>query len=50
MMTMLIRGGRLVDPASSVDAHLDVMIVDGRVAQIGAQLLPADGMDVVEGI
>ena len=33
---LLIRGGRLVDPGSGVDATLDVLIREGRVAAVGA--------------
>ena len=48
MTKILIRGGRVVDPAAGVDANLDVLIADGRIVQIGAELLEADGADVVE--
>ncbi|HXH27700.1 MAG TPA: amidohydrolase family protein, partial [Candidatus Polarisedimenticolia bacterium] len=30
---MLLKGGRLVDPASGIDARLDLLIVDGRIAE-----------------
>jgi len=33
---ILIRGGRVIDPASNLDADLDVLLVDGRVAEIRA--------------
>jgi dihydroorotase len=46
-MTMLIRGGRVVDPASGRDGRLDVLIENGRVARIGRDL-PVDGAQVVE--
>ncbi len=45
---VLIRGGRLLDPAAGVDAALDVRIVNGRVAEVAANLKPADGEAVVE--
>ena len=35
---VLIRGGRVVDPGSGVDATLDVLIRDGRVAALGADI------------
>ncbi|MCY3920515.1 MAG: dihydroorotase [Chloroflexi bacterium] len=35
---LLIRGGRLIDPGSGVDAMLDVLIREGRVAAVGADL------------
>ena len=32
---MLIRGGRVIDPASGFDAISDVLLAEGRVAAIG---------------
>ena len=34
MSTLLIRGGHLIDPAAGVDALMDVVLRDGRVAEI----------------
>jgi dihydroorotase len=34
--SLLIRGGRVIDPASKVDAVLDVLLRDGRVSDIAA--------------
>lgn len=34
-MKTLIRGGRVVDPANGVDATLDVLIEEGKIAQVG---------------
>ncbi|HEX9900069.1 MAG TPA: dihydroorotase [Candidatus Methylomirabilis sp.] len=34
-MRILIEGGRVVDPANTVDAVLDVLIEDGRIAAVG---------------
>jgi dihydroorotase len=36
--TILIRGGRVIDPASGTDAIADVAIKDGRIAAIGRNL------------
>lgn len=35
---MLLRGGRLIDPASEVDAPLDVRVEDGEIAEVGEGL------------
>jgi dihydroorotase len=35
---VLIRGGRVIDPAQGIDRHLDVWIVDGKIAALGADL------------
>ena len=32
--SLLIKGGRLIDPAAKVDAPMDVLLKDGRVAEI----------------
>ena len=34
MTTLAICGGRLVDPAAGVDALKDILLRDGRVAEI----------------
>ena len=46
-MRLLVKGGRVVDPANGRDGEFDVLIADGRVAAIGKSL-PADGADVLE--
>src|SRR5215475_3537960 len=33
--SLLIRGGRVIDPASRVDAPMDLLLRDGQVAEIG---------------
>jgi len=45
--TCLIRGGRVVDPSQDLDQTADVLIRDGRVAEIGPQLT-AEGEDVLD--
>jgi dihydroorotase len=43
--TMVIRGGRVIDPANGVDGVQDVLIVDGLVKQVGPNLeAPADAV------
>lgn len=45
---LLLRGGRVIDPARGLDDVLDVLLVDGRVAELGARLARqgADLLDV----
>ena len=38
MPDLLVRGGRLIDPGSGVDAPLDLLLRDGRVARLGPDL------------
>lgn len=63
MTALAICGGRLVDPAAGVDAAKDILLKDGRVAEIaspgklklndgnsGAQTLDATGLIVAPGL
>jgi dihydroorotase len=60
MTGLAICGGRLVDPAAGVDAAKDILLRDGRVAEIagtgklkntnGAQVLDATGLIVAPGL
>jgi dihydroorotase len=56
---LLIAGGRLIDPASKVDAERDVLIENGKIAEVkaglaakiaGVHVIPAKGMWVVPGL
>jgi dihydroorotase len=47
-MTTLIRGGRVVDPANSVDAVQDVLLQDGKVAKLGATLTAPAGTTLID--
>lgn len=42
MTSLLVRGGRVVDPAQGLDAVRDVLLRDGRVAEIGEHLDAGD--------
>ncbi len=35
---MLIKNGRVIDPANSVDKVCDVLIIDGRIAEVGERI------------
>ncbi|HWI52370.1 MAG TPA: dihydroorotase [Symbiobacteriaceae bacterium] len=56
MSAILIRGGRLLDPASGVDRVADLLVENGRIARIGedlasgeAQVVDAHGKVVAPG-
>ena len=56
MNAWLIRGGRVIDPKNGVDSMMDVLVQDGRVAQLGegiacegAQVIDAAGKVVAPG-
>jgi dihydroorotase len=55
MTALVIRGGRLVDPAAGVDVLKDILLRDGRVAEIAgpgklkqAENASASGIDVLD--
>jgi dihydroorotase len=60
MTTLAILNGRLIDPAAGVDAAKDLLLKDGRVAEIagpgklkgknGAEILDATGLVVAPGL
>ena len=60
MTALLIRGGHLIDPAAGVDALKDILLKDGRVAEIagpgklksanGADVLDATGLTIAPGL
>jgi dihydroorotase len=41
MTSLLITGGRVIDPASNMDEVADMLIEDGRVSVIGAAWQPS---------
>ncbi len=47
-MNLLIRGGRVVDPAGGTDAVQDVWIADGRIHKVGKGLKAPAGAETVD--
>jgi dihydroorotase len=47
-VSLLIRNGRVVDPASGTDAQQDVWIVDGRIHKVGSRLKAPAGIETVD--
>jgi dihydroorotase len=45
---ILIRGGRVIDPSRNGDGIADVYLVDGRVAAVGINITPEDGVQVID--
>jgi dihydroorotase len=43
---LLLRGGRVVDPARDLDDTLDVLLADGKVAAVGVDLEAPEGAEV----
>jgi len=47
-MNLLIKNGRVVDPAGGIDAAHDVWIADGRIHKVGRALKPPAGTETVD--
>jgi dihydroorotase len=48
MSGLLIRGGRVVDPAAGRDEVADVLLAEGRVAKVGEKLSPGAGVETLD--
>jgi dihydroorotase len=46
--TLIVRNGRVLDPAGGVDAVQDVLVIDGVVHEVGPRLAAPDGATVVD--
>ena len=44
---LLLKGGRVICPASGIDGNYDVAIRDGRIAAVERNIVPADSIAVV---
>jgi len=47
-MNLLIRGGRVIDPANGVDALQDLLVQDGKIAALGVNLAGRAGTPTVD--
>jgi len=45
---LLLRGGRVICPASGIDSVMDVAIRNGKIAAVQADILPTSAREVVE--
>lgn len=57
MGCILIKNGRIIDPANNIDAELDLLVEDGKIAEIGesieskgAEIIDAAGLLVTPGL
>ena len=58
-MNVVIKNGRVIDPANNVDENLDILVSEGKIAKLGkpgsvsgngAQVVDAAGKLVVPGL
>jgi len=47
-MSLLIRGGRVVDPANGLDAVSDVLVADGSIVKVGRGLKAPEVKEIVD--
>src|ERR1700748_804316 len=45
---LLLRGGRVIDPASGIDGIKDVAIRNGKIAAVQSDILPTSARDVID--
>ena len=45
---LLLRGGRVIDPASGVDGLKDVAVRNGKIAVVQSDILPSSAREVVD--
>ena len=48
MYDLVLKGGRVVDPSSSLDGVLDVAVENGKIARVAAGIAPAEAARVIE--
>ena len=48
MSAMLIKGGRVIDPANGLDGVADVLVADGRIAAVGPELKAPAGAEIID--
>ena len=45
---LVLKGGRVIDPAQGLDGVQDVAIADGKIAAIGQDISAGDGAETVD--
>ena len=48
MADLLVRGGRVIDPARDFDASADVLLRDGKIVQVQAGIAAPNGARVID--
>jgi dihydroorotase len=48
MYDLVLKGGRVVDPASGLDGVLDVAVENGKIARVAAGIAPTEASRVIE--
>ena len=48
MKPLLLKGGRVIDPSKGHDAVADLLIQDGKISEVGANITGPDGTDTID--
>lgn len=48
MNSLLLTGGRVIDPANGIDTSADVLIIDGKISAVGPGLTAPQGVRVID--
>ena len=48
MPSLLLRGGRVIDPTARLDERADVLITDAKIAGLGGRIDPPEGTETIE--
>jgi dihydroorotase len=47
-MNLLIKGGRVIDPAQGIDEILDILVADGRIRELGKRVAAGKAVETIE--
>ena len=45
---LILKGGRVIDPAAGLDGLFDLAVKDGRIAQVAASIVPSSAASVID--
>ena len=48
MNSLLLTGGRVIDPANKFDSSADVLIIDGKISAVGKNLSAPKGIEIFD--
>ena len=48
MNSLILTGGRVIDPANQIDSQADVLMVDGKIAAVGTGLTAPAGTEIMD--
>ncbi len=48
MNSLLLTGGRVIDPANKFDSSADILIVDGKISAIGKKISAPKGVEIFD--